>query len=204
MGAHTARCALSMGIEAHPAPWGNWAAEATPPRCEPGLGRPSTPRAASIPPAQPPRHLGTHRPEHGSRRSDPHSLSGQGEPPPAGAPEPAPGRAQGPPRPPPPPPCGEAGRAPAVPPQPTPGRALTPRPGPASITSRSTFEPLSPAAAASPRPARAASPVLPLCGSSCAPEVPGSAAPPGRPPPAATPRSRGSGLSPPRGCCSRP
>lgn len=37
-------------------------------------------------------------------------------------------------------------------PQPTPGRALTPRPGPASITSRSTVEPLPPAAAAPPRP----------------------------------------------------
>lgn len=164
------------------------AEEATPPRGEPGLRRPPTPRAASIPPARPPGISALTAPGTAPAERSPSALRAGGSSSCRGT-----GATAGPstrsPRPPPPPPCGEAGRAPAVPPQPTPGRALAPRPGPASITSHSTFEWLSPRRP--PAPACAASPVLPLYGSSFTPEVPGSAAPPGRPPPAAIPPSRG-------------
>lgn len=124
------------------------AEEATPPRGEPGLRRPLTPRATAIPSTRPPasRHL---PPWARLRRSDPAlALRAGGTSSRRGTGVTAGPSTVSPPPPPPPPPRGEAGRAPAVPPQPTPGRAFTPRPGPASITSRSTFERLPPAAAA--------------------------------------------------------
>lgn len=163
---------------AHPAPWGDRARAAAPlpgalaeaaafqaalgltwgtarrrrlRKGSPGSGGPHRP---GLPPSPPPapQHLGTHRPGHGSAGAIPHSGDASSLRGTAATAEPSAGS----PRPLPPPPCGEAGRAPAEPPHPTPGRALTPRPGPASITSRSTFELLPPPQP--PRPARAAPP----------------------------------------------
>lgn len=125
------------------------AEEATPPRGKLGLRRPPKPRAAAIPPALSPGISALTAPGAAPAERSRTRSTGRGNLLPPGHRShrgPSTGSPQ------PPPPCGEAGRAPAVPPQPTPGRALTPRPSPASITSRSAFEPLPPAVAASPRP----------------------------------------------------